>query len=163
MSLFDRRTLILLPLALAIGGCGFAPVYAPGGTANALYGQIKVEAPSDRASFLLVQDLEQRLGRSTAPIYELDLALVTVDEGQAITETGEITRYSLVGAAAYVLTEIGTDTPIATGEVNNFTGYSATGSTVETLASERDALERLMSILADQITTQLYSTTKLPD
>ena len=45
----------------------------------------------------------------------------------------------------------------AKGEVENFTAYSTTGSTVETLAAERDARERLMMILASQITARLYA------
>ena len=46
---------------------------------------------------------------------------------------------------------------MTSGTVNNFTAYSATGSTVATLAAERDALERLMVILGDQITTRLFA------
>jgi len=161
MSLSDRRTFLLFPLALA--ACGFTPVYGPGGTAGALYGKVQVAAPSDRESFLLVQDLEQRLGRSDNPAYDLDIFLSTVTEGQAVTASGDITRYSIVGRADYVMTKHGTEEVIASGSVDNFTGYSATGSTVETPAAERDARARLMSILADQITTRLFATVELPE
>jgi LPS-assembly lipoprotein len=41
------------------------------------------------------------------------------------------------------------------GRVSDFTGFSATGSTVATLAAERDATARLMVILADQIVDRL--------
>ena len=50
---------------------------------------------------------------------------------------------------------------MASGSETNFTGYSATGSTVETLAGERDAFERLMRILADQIAARLLATADL--
>jgi LPS-assembly lipoprotein len=46
---------------------------------------------------------------------------------------------------------------VTSGSVDNFTGYSATGTTVATLAAERDAQERLMTILADQIVTRLLT------
>lgn len=155
MSSFDRRTLLILPLALA--ACGFTPVYGPGGTGAALQGKVEVNAPEDRANYLLVQELEHRLGQPTAPEYRLATTLALLNEGQAVTTTGDITRYSLVGRISYELIRIGDDSVVASGDVENFTGYSATGTTVETLASERDALKRLMVILADQVVARLYA------
>ncbi|APG48608.1 putative secreted (periplasmic) protein [Phaeobacter porticola] len=153
--------------ALLVAACGFTPVYAPGGTGSALYGAVTVQAPEtlganeDSDAYFLVQNLETRLGRSAAGDYGLDLKLRTRSEGQAITADNEITRYSIVGEAAYVLTRKSDGAIVASGDVENFTGYSATGTTVETLAGERDAHRRLMVILADQITTELLSTANL--
>jgi len=161
MLSFSRRFLLFLPLALM--ACGFTPVYAPGGTASALRGKVEVAAPESVDSYLLVQNLEERLGRPNVPTYSLSLALVTVEQGQAVTASNETTRYSVVGRVDYVLLDIDSEEIVASGSVDNFTGYSATGSTVQTLASERDAHERLMVILADQITTQLYATADLPE
>ncbi|MEY8838369.1 LPS assembly lipoprotein LptE [Cribrihabitans sp. XS_ASV171] len=155
-----RRLLAVIPLALA--ACGFQPVYAPGGTGSALYGQVAVSAPEAIESYYLVRHLEERLGRAGSAAYALDVAVVTATQGQAITPANETTRYSVVGEAAYTLTRIADGAVVASGEVENFTGYSATGSTVETLASERDARERLMAILADQITARLFATVSLP-
>lgn len=160
MSSFSRRALLFLPLALA--ACGFTPVYGPDGTATELRGRVLVDEPHDKDSYLLVRDLEQVLGQTKAPIYRLSYTLVTDTQGQAITAEGDITRFSIIGEVAYTLRKADTQTIIASGEVDNFTGYSATGSTVETLASERDAYARLMNILADQITTRLYATVQIP-
>ena len=160
MSSFDRRTFLTLPLALA--ACGFTPVYGPGGTGSALRGRVRVQEPEAPDEYLLVQTLEDRLGRATAPAYDLGYKLVTRTEGQAVTRTGETTRYSLVGRLDYTLTARDTGDVVASGQVENFTGYSATGSTVETLAGERDARARLMTILADQLVTRLYATAELP-
>ncbi len=163
MSLSDRRSFLLsLPVLVLTGACGFSPVYGPDGTGAALYGKIAVAEPVDRETYLLVQELEQRLGRATTPQYDLSLALLTDTEGQAVTASGDITRYSVVAEVEYLLTPRGAETPVARGVARNFTGYSATGSTVETLASERDARQRLMVILADQIVAQIYSTAELP-
>ena len=151
-------SLLVLPLAFA--ACGFSPVYGPGGTASALHGKVEVAAPGSVDSYLLVQNLEQLLGRGGQPTYALSLKLSTTSRGQAITASNETTRYSLEGRVDYVLRDISSNTVAASGRVDNFAGYSATGTTIETLASERDAHERLMVILADQITTRLYS---LPD
>ena len=159
MSSFDRRFLLMLPLALA--ACGFTPVYAPGGAGAELHGKVAVAAPETVDGYLLVQNLEERLGRPSQPNYALSLSLATASQGQAVTASNETTRYTLVGQARYELKEIGTNRVAASGMVENFTGYSATGSTVETLAAERDARERLMVILADQLTAQLYSNANL--
>lgn len=159
MSLLNRRTLLMLPLALA--ACGFTPVYGPGGNGSALYGNVLVQAPeetdsdSETQSYLLVRELEHRLGRGGGGIYSLELKLRSKSQGQAITTENEITRFALIGTAGYTLKH-SDGTVAASGEVENFTGYSATGNTVETLAGERDAYERLMVILADQITAELF-------
>ncbi|MEM9551657.1 MAG: LPS assembly lipoprotein LptE [Pseudomonadota bacterium] len=164
MSLFDRRRICLAPFAIAVvGACGFEPVYAPGGSGDVLLNRVLVTEPDEVNEYLLVQTLEQRLGRATAPSYALAFDLEVENEGQGITQTGEITRFSILGRVDYELREIGVEEPFLTGNVQSFTGYSATGSTVETLAAERDALQRLMVILADRITAELVTTADLPE
>lgn len=160
MSLFDRRALLLMPFALA--ACGFQPAYGPGGTAGALRGKVRVDAPEGVNTYLLVRRLEEQLGRATAPTYRLSMVLSTGIQGQAITPEGAITFYSLIGSVQYVLRDIATDAAVTSGSVDNFTGYSATGTTAESLAAQRDALERLMVILADQIVRELYVSPDIP-
>jgi LPS-assembly lipoprotein len=165
MSLLNLRSL-LLALPLLAAACGFSPVYSPSGSGAALHGQIAVQSPeairgaSGTDAYFLVRSLEQRLGRGGSA-YKLDLTLRTSEEGQAITADNDITRYSVLGTADFVLTRNADGKVVASGTVNNFTGYSATGSTVETLAGERDARERLMVILADQITARILATADL--
>ncbi|MGR3616945.1 MAG: LPS assembly lipoprotein LptE [Paracoccaceae bacterium] len=156
MSLFNRRSLFLLPLALA--ACGFTPVHAPGGNGASLYGQINVQEPTTAYGYHLTRDLEERLGRTSSGTYDLTYVVRTNEQGQAVTPSGDTTRYSIVGEADFTLTRIADQTVIAKGKTGNFTGYSAEGSTVDVLAGERAARERLMLILADQIATQIYAT-----
>lgn len=163
MSLSDRRTLILGLPALLLAGCGFSPVYDSGTAASALRGQVGIAAPDTIDGYLLVRKLEERLGRGGAqPAYKMALTYTAVTQGQAITASNETTRYSIIGRVEYALTRVADGVVVASGEVDNFTGYSATGSTVETLAGERDARDRLTTILADQITTQVYATAEIP-
>ncbi|RLK00536.1 LPS assembly lipoprotein LptE [Ruegeria conchae] len=158
MSSFDRRTLLLMPLALA--ACGFEPVYAPGGSGSALDGKVEVSAPNTVESFLLVQNLERKLGRSATSgnEYKLDVVVSTVTRRASITTANETNRYTIDGNARYELKSNATGQVLASGQVTDFVGYSAAGSTVSTLADERDATERLMVILADQIVNRLYAT-----
>lgn len=157
MSLFNRRTLLALPLALA--ACGFTPVYGPGGTGTKLNGQVLVQEPSTQAGYLLTRHMETRLGRSAGGArYALDLTIDLDEDDLAINSSGDITRYNVIGNVEFALRDSTTGTIITSGKVQNFTAYSATGTTVATLAAEQDALERLMVILGDQITARLYAT-----
>jgi len=154
MSWFNS---ILALALLALTACGFTPAYAPGGPGAALNGQVAIGEPSDRTTYLLVRQLEERLGRSVDPAYDLGVTLVTTEEGLAVDADGNIDRYNLLGTAQYVLTERSTGRQVATGQVSSFTGYSATGTTVATLTAQRDAQARLMVILADLLTARLIA------
>ncbi|MBK0326248.1 hypothetical protein I5535_02965 [Rhodobacteraceae bacterium F11138] len=161
MSLFDRRAILLGGVALA--ACGFEPVYAPGESANALYGKIRVDAPDGVNTYFLVRRLEEQLGRSAAPEYRLSIVLETGIQGQAVTASGDITFYSVLGSAGYKLLRLDNEQVVTAGSISDFTGYSASGNTAETLAAQRDARERLMIMLADQLTRRLYATVDLPE
>lgn len=144
---------LLIPLALA--ACGFEPVNT--GAGAALRGQVLVEAPETRADFLLVQRLEERLGRGGVNVYALDHTIKLSTQGLAIDPEGDVRRFNLLGQVDWVLRDLSTGDIQASGVVENFTGYSATGTTVATLTAERDATERLMTILADQIVQRLQA------
>ncbi len=155
MSSFNRRTLLAL---LALSGCGFSPAYGPGGAAAGVQGTVRASDPTDKNAFDLVQRLEERLGRPTAPAYDLAYTITTTPVGVGITPDNAITRYNLTGAIDWSLTARATGARVAGGRVESFTSYSATGSTVAGLAAEEDAAIRLMRILADQIVTRLVAT-----
>ncbi len=155
MSLFNRRAILLLPLAVA--ACGFTPAYGPGGAAIGLTGTIRAADPTDKNSFDLVARLDQRLGRPNADRYDLTYSITTQPVGVGITPDNAITRYNLKGAVDWTLTDRGTGARLTGGKVESFTSYSATGSTVAGLAAEEDAALRLMHILADQIVTRLIA------
>jgi LPS-assembly lipoprotein len=156
MSLLNRRLFLLAPLAL--GACGFQPVYGPDGAGSALQNRVLVDEPNERFGYLLTRELEERLGRANPASFGLTLDITTRQEGLAIDTAGITRRFNLLGTAGYALRDLSTGNVVASGEVDNFTGYSATGSTVATQAAEMDAQQRLMSILADQIVTRLHAT-----
>ena len=64
----------------------------------------------------------------------------------------------MTGAVNFVLTDSASGAERAKGTVESFTSYSASGTTVSTLAAERDAESRLMRLLADQIVARLVAT-----
>lgn len=155
MSLPDRRFVLLAPLALA--ACGFSPVYGPGGNGQRLQNRVLVDPPNSQDSYLLVRELEERLGRSGDPAYGLTLNLIVSEARLAIDREGDTGRFNRIGIVDYALRDLATGQIVTSGKVENFVGYSATGTTVETLAGELDAQERLMIVIADQIVTRLYA------
>ncbi|CUH64581.1 hypothetical protein TG4357_01369 [Thalassovita gelatinovora] len=157
MWLSDRRNFLSIMAAVALAGCGFAPVYGTGGPGNALLNSIAVAAPKTRDEQILVREIETRLGRSNDSRYTLSYTLTVQEERMAVSATNITTRFNLVGNADFILTDTASELVMTQGSVNQFTGYSATGTTVATLTAERDAHERLAKILADQIVTRLIA------
>ncbi|WP_299202878.1 LPS assembly lipoprotein LptE [uncultured Tateyamaria sp.] len=151
------RIIAALALTLILTGCGFEPVYGPGGTGTKLQNRVLVDTPIDREGFLLVRQLEERLGRAGDPAYRLGIELAVREEARAIDPDGDIRRFHVIGDATYTLSDTATGAVLQSDTVDNFVGYSATGTTVATLAAKRDAVERLMTILADEIVLQLQA------
>lgn len=152
------RRAALLGGLMALSACGFAPAYGTNGVANALLEQVLVTGPDTVAGFRLRTRLEDRLGQpSGAARYQLTTSLRISQEGAAISTDGDTTRFSLVGTAAYQLIDIATGAEIATGDVDSFTAYSTTGSTVAAATAREDAVDRLAVILADLIVTRLIA------
>lgn len=161
----SRRLVVLAPVAMA--GCGFAPVYGPGGTAEGLQGAISVAPPRDDAGYYLVRRLEERLGRADGAPYVLEADLLIDEEGVGITRDRDVTRIRLDGRARYVLRD-GSGAPRTDGEVFAFASYdspvfraertSVAGNAVSVRAAAVDARERLMVMLADRIVSRLLAT-----
>ena len=155
MSSLDRRSLILAPLALA--ACGFTPAYAPGGAATRLTGTVRAADPADRNAFDFVERIEERLGRPQRHLYDLTYTIATETVGVGVTTDNQITRYNLKGAIDFALVDAATGATVASGRVQSFTAFAATGSTVAGLAAEEDAGLRLMRLLADQVVARLIA------
>lgn len=149
---------LILVCTLTLAACGFTPAYAPGGSGTALQNTVLAAEPRDKAAFDLVERLEERLGPADNPKYALDYTITLTPVGVGISTDNAITRYNLTGVVDWELTDTATDTRLAGGKTQNFTSYSATGSTVAGLAAQDDAAQRLMRIIADQIVSQLLAT-----
>jgi LPS-assembly lipoprotein len=152
----SKRAFLLSSLAV-LAGCGFTPAYGPQGGAGRLQGAVLVSAPETREGYMLVRQLEDRLGRASAPRFLLETDLDVDQERMAVTANNITTRFNLVGKVTFRLRDAATSALLAEGRVDSFTGYSATGSTVATRAARRDAQARLATILADQLVTRLLA------
>ena len=155
MSSSDRRTFLLLSV-VGLGACGFTPALGPEGSAANLCGLIEVEDPVDVLSFEFVRARTAQLGPPNAPRYRLEAEIVVGEQAVGVLPDQTITSYNVLGEVDYVVTDLATGTVAASGEVANFTTYSATSTTVATTSAQADARRRLMAILADQVIEDLY-------
>lgn len=154
MSLYSRR-FVLLGLPAFAGACGFTPAFAPGGSAASLQNNVLVDEPDGREAFLLTRHFEDRLGRAAQARYGLSYSITLSEDPIAISEDNVISRFNILGNVKYALRDMQSKAVLFSGQVDSFTSYSASGTTVATQAAERDAVGRLMVILADQMINRL--------
>ena len=159
MSLF--KYLLILPL-LALTACGFTPVFGTNGNANVLLISVLVQEPKNREGYSLTKQIEKRLGRATDPRFNLEVTITTSEAALNVDSTGNINRYNVLGLVEYTLRDTQTGQIAASGRVDSFTGYSASGTTVSAQAAKEDAQERLMIILADLLISNLIATSEQP-
>lgn len=148
----SRRSVLLTLLAL--GACGFTPALGPGAPMLALRGSVAVTAPETVPGFAIRSRLIDRLGQATSPTATLAISLDQALDVAAQSQAGATLRYNVVGAAGWQL--VTTDgTVLGNGQVEGFTSYGATGSTVATQAAATDAVGRLMILLADKVVAEI--------
>ena len=155
MLLYNRRSVLASLTAIALTECGLTPVYSPQGSAIMLLNQVILAPPKNYNDYLLHQHIEERIGPPSSSRWRLTTELSTKIVGLGYTRDGKITRYNIDGTVNYTLRRTNSKTVFKSGKVQHFTSYSASGTTVATLAAKRDASVRLMTILADQIIDQL--------
>ena len=152
MWLSSRRG--FLSAALVLVGCGLTPVMEP--SSQQLYKQVLVQAPVNRAEYELVRNLEAKLGTAESARFSLRYELKVTENNIVVSTAQEISRYSLIGELEYSLLDSNGDT-LSHQTAKSFTGYSATGTTVATQRAQRDAYDRLMVILAEQVSSALLA------
>ncbi len=151
----SRRAFMALPLAMA--ACGFTPAFGPAGPATALRGTIALPDTNSRNGFEFIKRMEERLGRATAPRFDLDYQIGTEKVSLGFTSSGAITRYNLLGSVTWSLKDHATGEVLFKGVEQNFAAWSATGVTIAAVNAETDANARLMRMLADQLVTRLIA------
>ena len=152
--MWSSRRAFLIGLA-ALSGCGFTPVYGPGGAAERLRGQVAVEVPATAQGYALRRRVLDRLGGAGTAL-ELTVAPTLEEGASAIAPDGATTRLRLVGTADWRLTDAA-GTLVSEGREEAFTAFSVTGSTVAARTARVDAEERLAVLLADRIVTRLIA------
>lgn len=159
MSCFDRRFFLLG--SLAVGGCGFRPLYGGGSDSGPgrLLQSVRVERESGELGFRLHESLVERLrpAGAGAPLV-LSTRTQTQQTQLAIEEDDQVTRYNIRLTTRYTLRRAGagpSDAPLSEGSVSSIAAYNATASQYATLVSERQVLSRAARDIADKIVQRL--------
>ena len=161
-----QRRWVVAGAAALLAGCGFRPLYAPGGdapsVAQAELAAIYVSLLPDRSGQLMRQALQQRFegaGTGIAKRYECDVLLVLLPEATSIQRDNSTTRLRLIGTASWTLRDLSIErTVVANGTARSVDGYNVLNQQFFALEVENDAAtRRITSALADQMTLQLSS------
>ncbi len=142
---------------LSLSACNYTPALAPEGASDGLMGSIAVQEPRSQDGYAFVTRLEERLGRPKGARYQLSYSIVTSTEGVGRKRDQRITRFNLNGAAEYQLVDVQEGKTVHSGKVENHTSYSATIPLANSRAATRDASQRLMVILADQVAVRILA------
>ena len=138
---------------MALSACGFTPAYGPNGAAGKVQGQVATTTPDTISGFYLRNQIVDRIGSGGR--FALDVSIAESRDAVAISQTGDTTRFNIIGTADWILRDGNAGAILAQGRAESFTSYAATGTTVTSQSSASDARRRLMVILADQIVAEV--------
>ena len=166
--MWSSRTLALVACALALGACGFRPIYGGGDRVGAAYGElaaVRIEPIEDRIGQQLhnhLLDLLNPKGRPTRPAYVLYVNLAGGTEGLAVAKTEQATRANFRLTASYHLLAADGDKALLSGSNVVVSSYNILSSAFTTLIAENDAKARAAREMAFGIRNRLaaYFATK---
>ncbi|HIC81378.1 MAG TPA: hypothetical protein EYH07_15375 [Kiloniellaceae bacterium] len=147
----------LLPLA----GCGFQPLYAEndaGQTVASELAAIRIEPLRDRVGQQMHNFLRDRLnpnGQPVSPNYQLRLRLAEQLSELGVRRDETATRANLKLTADFFLLEAGSGRELLIGRSTSTTSYDILENPFASTISERDARERALREVADDIQTRL--------
>ncbi|MBS4044739.1 MAG: hypothetical protein KG075_00245 [Alphaproteobacteria bacterium] len=155
-----RILAVSLLLAGIVAGCGFRPLYKQAGGTNAVqeFSQIIVAQPEDRPSQQLRNFLLDSLtphGQPDRPLYRLDYRLTETVGSVFVTRTEEITRNNLQITASVYLRDYQTGAILTSLSTNSQASYNVTQADYANLVSEKNARERALRDVAEQIRLRL--------
>ena len=150
-----RRLLILgaaLGASLALGGCGFTPLYAAPGVVPKL-AAIDVTAPQGRTGFLLREHLDDALAKNrAAPVaYTMKLSLGESRYPRGIRTDNTATRYEYVLTADYVLANAPAGDVAKKGRVRVEITYDSADQPYASIMAQQDAEDRAAEEAAHRI------------
>ncbi len=159
------RGLFLLLFVLGLSGCGLRPIYAGGssGPVARSLSNISVAPIRDRAGWLTRNALIDRLGGDHAgAAYRLEVELDDDISGFGIRGDRSVTRERRTLRARYRLVQKATGLVLLDATAGSDVGIDVVSSPYATVAAEQTALERLASVVADQIVARLalYATSR---
>lgn len=152
-------------IALLVASCGFRPLYKSGGGEAAL-ASVQIDVIKDRMGQQLRSMLIDRFaprGRASRSDYRLSVALTESKAGLAIKKDETATRANLTITARFNLVALqNSQLGSFKGEAFSTNSYNILTSDFATLSAERDARERALRSLAEEIRLRVASALRNP-
>lgn len=139
-------------VSLALGGCGFTPLYAAPGVTSKL-ATVDVIAPQGRTGYLIRQHLDDALARNhnVPATYAMHLSLGEARYPRGIRTDNVASRYELVLTADYTLTNLPAGDVAKKGRVRVEITYDSADQPYASIAEEQDAEDRAAEQAAERI------------
>lgn len=154
------KGLAVTAASLSLAGCGFKPMYGGGSSSSvtAQLGQVEIARINDRNGQLLRNALEQRFERSNNRARKIYILEITLDE--SINELGLAkdsfaTRADMILDAKFKLT-FGKQI-LLSGQTQGVASYNILDQQYATVVSAKDARERALNQIADDLTRRVSS------
>ena len=149
-------------IALALGGCGFQPLYGSKGKAGsdavAHLASVSIGPIADRVGQQLRNALQDKLtprGKPRKPLYRLDITLEETRSDLVILQDATSTFAKLRMGARYVLNDIATGRPLTRGKSESTTIFNIVESEFANRNAQSDARARAVSQISDDIGLRL--------
>jgi LPS-assembly lipoprotein len=156
-----RRALLglLLPVGMALGGCGLQPMYAGGshGAVAEALSDVEVGPIEGQQGWLVRNALVDRLGAAGQGKgrYRLDVVLDDQITGFGIRSNNTITRERRTLRARFKLVDLSNQAVLFEATAGSDAGIDVVTSEYAVIAAEQTALEHLAGEVADQIVTRV--------
>jgi LPS-assembly lipoprotein len=146
----------LAGVSLALGGCGFTPLYGAPGVIPKL-AAINVVTPQGRTGYLLGQHLEDAFARDHAAQaqYSMRLSLAEARYPRGIRTDNVATRYEYVLTADYTLASLPGGDIAKKGRVRVEVTYDSADQPYASIAAAQDAQDRAAQEAARRIQLEL--------
>jgi len=163
MSWFDRRlgfVLLAILLAVSVSGCGFRPLYGNHATESARDDFLRIEIGTidDREGQLLRNELIRRLyagGKQRVPVYRLETGISESKTGLAVQKNAFATRSNLTMVATFVLRDVVSGEAAFSSSSKVTVSYNILDSEFATLLAEKNARERGVRELSEDMRVRL--------
>ena len=146
-------------VALLLSACGLHPLYGggSGGRVQTTLGQIEVAPIAGQAGYLVSNAVRDQLGssRGAAPLYRLEIKLDDKIIGLGVRRDDTVTRERRSLRARYQLVDLANGTVLLDASAGSDASVDVVGSEYATIAAENTALERLSTIVANQIVSRI--------
>ncbi|MGH7025210.1 MAG: LPS assembly lipoprotein LptE [Caulobacteraceae bacterium] len=143
-------------LAVALGGCGFTPLYATPGLSKNL-SSVEVVAPDGRVAFLVREALDDDLARdkSDAPAWRLNFTVGQTRDPRGLTINDYAQRYQVGVIIIYTLTNVASGQVVHSGRVVSEVSYDSANDPYAGIAARQDSQQRAASDAARKIEIEL--------